>query len=334
MILLAADVGGTNTRLLLAEYSGKDRMTLYEKNYPSHQYNNFYDVVTLFLEESNVKDSLDVACIAVAGPVINAEASITNLPWIISEEILKKHLHIESVKLINDFSAISYGISELNKDDIEVLQQGDLVSRPTPSAVIIGAGTGLGVSHRVWINDHYHVFPSEAGHTTFAPQDVLQSQLLMYLFKKYNYVSLESILSGRGFLVLYHFLKDELLIPESTKVKQQLSNEDPAQVITQAALNNTDLLCEKTVELYIKIYGAAVGNAALYYYPVDEVYIAGGIAPKLKTLLKSKSFISALTNKGLMSENMKKLTLKLITQDKVGLLGALEYSRAYAECRQ
>lgn len=328
MIFLAADVGGTNTRLILADYSGAHRTTLYEKKYPSEQYYDFYEIVALFLKESNITAPLDAACIAVAGPVKNAEASVTNLPWNITEKALKKILQTQKVKLINDFAAVSYGVSELKGDEVEIIQQGKPAFESNPSAVIIGAGTGLGVSHRVWIHDRYHVLTSEAGHTAFAPQDKLQTRLLNYMQKESAYVSLENVLSGRGFQHIYHFLQHELSLDESAEIKHLFEQQDPAQVITQAAMLKKDELCEKTVELFISIYGAAAGNAALYYYPVDEVYIAGGIAPKINLSLNSETFVSALTTKGLMSENMQILSVKLINQDAVGLSGALIYARS------
>ena len=331
MILFAADVGGTNTRLCLAEYEGNDKTILYEKDYASGQFNDFYEIVNLFLTDSNFISTIDAACIAAAGPVKHSEASITNLPWVISETSLKNIFKTEYVKLINDFSAVAYGVSELNNDEVDVIQQGKLSGKEFPSAVIVGAGTGLGVSHRVYIDNHYQVLTSEAGHTAFSPQNKLQTQLLHYLQEEKSYVSLEDILSGRGFLVIYNFFKNELSLKESGVVKNLLLQQDPAKVITQAALDETDELCVRTVDLFVSIYGAAVGNAALYYYPVDEVYIAGGIAPKIKCYIQSEAFVSSLTEKGLMSDNMKSLSVKLIKQDKVGLLGALAYARDLLE---
>lgn len=325
MILLAGDVGGTNTRLLLAEYSGDVLHVRFEKDYASLEYAGFYDVLEKFMQESHCSSSIDAACFAVAGPVKDNEARVTNLPWVIKAKKLCDILDTTAVTLINDFVAVSHGISMLEAKDFVDIQCGskstDVNSHPT--SVIIGAGTGLGVSCRLWANDHYQIVSSETGHTNFSPDTLLQTELLLWLQQKHSYVSLEYILSGRGFATIYTFLRDVKNIPESSAIREAINSGDPAKVITDAALTHEDELCDKTLELFIQIYGAAAGNSALHYYPVDEVFIAGGIAPKIKQQINSTLFVDAFNQKGLMTSNMKKINIKLITQDRVGLYGAL-----------
>ena len=111
-------------------------------------------------------------------------------------------------------------------------------------------------------------------------------------------------------------------------VAEAMKQSDPASVISHYALMNSDDLCQKTLDCFIDIYGSAASNIALHYYPIGEVYIAGGIAPKIKTRLMEPRFIQAFNNKELMSSNMKKITIKLICQDKAGLYGALSYARS------
>ncbi|MCW8831642.1 MAG: glucokinase, partial [Gammaproteobacteria bacterium] len=271
----------------------------------------------------------EAACFAVAAPVESGVARVTNLPWIISEKELVNYLHAPKVKLINDFVAASYGISELQDADMLVLQQGLVADEMSahPDAAIIGAGTGFGVSHRVWLNDHYQVFSSEAGHAGFAPENAEQSELLTWMQKKQPHVSLEMVLSGKGLITIYDFLHDAIGVPESWHVKQAMQKTDPAQAITEYGLLGSDALCQKTLEVFIDIYGAASSNVALYYYPVTELYIAGGIAPKIKDKMLGQRFIDAFVNKGIMSSNMEKITIKLIMQEKAGLYGALSRAR-------
>lgn len=119
-----------------------------------------------------------------AGPVKSGVAAVTNLPWVINGDELSVHLKIPKVKLINGFIAVAYGIDELNDLDTFTLQQGEAYKKTDkPNAVVIGAGAGLGVAHRVWINDHYKAFSTEAGHTGFAPENEQQCQLLSWLQK-------------------------------------------------------------------------------------------------------------------------------------------------------
>lgn len=328
MKILAGDIGGTNTRLIISEYNDNNETVIAENNYPSNHYTSLEQVIACFLTDFNITQKIDIACFAVAGPVVSGKSKVTNLPWSISEEQLEKVLNIPRVKLINDFMAVALGISKLEDKDILLIQQGsDLGVKTQPDSAIIGAGTGLGVAHRVWIDDQYHIFSSETGHTGFAPENERQTQLLAWLQKKKKHVSLETVLSGGGLYKIYQFLRDENQYSESFVVKNEMLNNDPAQIITEYALANDDELCSKTLDIFVSIYGSIAGDIALHYYPVDELLIAGGIAPRLKDKIATQQFLNAFRNKGLMSENMQKVTIKLILNDKVGLYGALSCSK-------
>ena len=321
MNYLVGDIGGTNTRFLFSNENGINDDNCILKSYPSQEFSNFNKLLSEFLSEFNLHHNIDAACFAIAGPVEKGAVSVTNLPWVIQEEQLKHNLCTAKVKLINDFYAVANGISELKETDVIIVQQG--LNMNNSDAAIIGAGTGLGVAHRVLIDSHFHTYTSEAGHTGFAPENTLQSELLIWMQQKHNHVSLEMLLSGKGLATLYDFFHSVKGIKESVDVRSAMKGHDAAQIITEFALKNTDELCQKALSCFIDIYGAAAGNVALHYYPVGEIYIAGGIAAKMKDKIVSPAFIQAFVNKGLLSENIKNITIKLITQEKVGLLGAL-----------
>jgi len=331
--ILAGDIGGTNTRLILSDFSGNEQRVVAEKKYQSANYSGLVQVIDEFISEYAPTIDIDAACFAVAGPVESGVSSITNLPWIISEEELIKVLKTPRVKLINDFVAAANGVSALHDEEIEIIQHGenDVSECLNKDAVIIGAGTGLGVAHIAWQKDHYQVYSSEAGHVGFAPENAEQIELLYWLQKKYQHVSLEMLLSGNGLHTIYQYLREVKALPESVLIREEMKKTDPAQVITEYAILEKDSLCKKTLDIFVDIYGAAASNAALFYYPVGTLYIAGGIAPKIKKLIMNERFIQAFLNKGVMSLNMKKITVKLIVQDNVGLYGALINARALRE---
>lgn len=332
MQILAGDIGGTNTRLICAVVSDAGRDIVAEKNYLSADYSGLIQVIDAFFTEHNITDAVDTACFAVAGPVESGVAAVTNLPWVISEETLSKKLQTSKVMLINDFVAVAYGVSELPDTDMLVLQQGQVFNNKPDcylDAAIIGAGTGFGASHRVWIDNHYQIFPSEAGHAGFAPENMEQSELLFWLQKKYPHVSLEMVLSGKGLFRIYQFLHEVAGFSEAKPIKEAMKNIDPAQVVAEHALLEDDGLCQKALDIFIDIYGAAASNVALHYYPVNELYIAGGIAPKIKDKIFGHRFTDAFLNKGPMAANMKKIMVKLVTQDKVGLYGALARAQSF-----
>ena len=330
MQLLAGDIGGTNTRLIFAEIAGQGHRIIAEKSYPSADFAGLIAVIDIFLAEHNLDAATDAACFAIAGPVEFGTAKVTNLPWVIKQQELSQHLKTAQVKLINDLAAAAYGIAELEETDLLLLQRGSEQEQGSvnPDAVIVAAGTGLGAAHRVWLNDHYQVLSSESGHAGFAPDNAEQTELLTWLQKTHAHVSLEMLLSGRGLVTIYHFLRDVKGLSESSIVRDAMQQIDPAQAISEHGLASDDVLCQKTLEIFVDIYGAAAGDIVLQHYPVKELYIAGGIAPKIKDKMLEPRFIDAFVNKNLMASNMKKVTVKLVMQEKAGLLGALSVARS------
>jgi len=98
--LLAGDVGGTNTRLTCGRMVDNTWQPIAEKTYPSIEFNSLTRVVELFLAEHEINTMIDAACFAVAGPVENGVALVTNLPWVVTEQELEESLAIGQVILL------------------------------------------------------------------------------------------------------------------------------------------------------------------------------------------------------------------------------------------
>jgi len=337
MRILAGDIGGTNTRLVYLDDNIAAPIR-YEKTFVSADFGGVIEVVEAFLSGYEAQWSLDVACLAVAGPVISGVATLTNLPWKITEKALAKALQTERVYLINDLVAASFAIPSLDESALVSIKAagGEPNARITTGAVMIGVGTGLGAAHLVYLDDHYQVFSSEAGHAAFAPGNEMQCRLLNWMQRQHAHVSVELLLSGRGIYTLYQFFRDEVGLPESASIAEALKVADPAQLISAHALAADDPLCEQTLSCFIDIYAAVIGDIALHYYPLDAVYLAGGIPAKILPLLTSRKNLIAeqFCNKGLMHENLKQLPIKLIVDDSVGLNGAIANARRHLSASQ
>jgi glucokinase len=98
---------------------------------------------------------------------------LTNVDWDIDGNALSQSLGIPAV-VINDFTGISYGIPLLdvrNPERILTLPQPDGSVPPQRGSrkAVVGAGTGLGVGHVSFEHGRYVAFPSEGGHSDFAP---------------------------------------------------------------------------------------------------------------------------------------------------------------------
>ena len=342
-LLLAGDIGGTKTILQLVEAKREESKgtvefkSLYENRYSSHDFPDLVPIVQKFLAEANEKLGQqfqpEKACFAIAGPVVNNTVKLTNLPWMLDAKLLENELGVSQVSLLNDFEAVGYGILGLTDNDLETLQTGE-PQGDTPIAVI-GAGTGLGECFLIRGAGAVRVYATEGGHTDFAPRSELEFDLLKYLLAKHNIdrVSVERVVSGMGIVSIYQFLRDRKSAAESPEIAEVLrkweteigSSEitvDPGAVIGKAALEKSDRLCEKTLELFVEAYGAEAGNLALKLLPYGGLYIAGGIAAKILPLMKSGTFMEAFHHKGRMRPLLEKVPVHIVLNPQVGLIGA------------
>lgn len=316
-MILAGDIGGTNTRLALFEASD-GHMTLVDQNdYASREYDDLLPLVKTFLASYLEQGkAIDAACFAVAGPVTGDTAKVTNLPWVLNEDQLAAALQIPVCKLINDFQGTACGIDQLPETDLVTLQEGKPEIHGT--RVILGPGTGLGVGMAIWQAGEYNSLASEGGHVDFAPCNGEQQALLTYWQAQLGRVSYESLLSGKGLARIYTFLHDQ---EKDTPEAELLEEADPAAAITAAAMAG-DKLADRSLHLFADILAAQAGNLALTCLARGGVYLAGGIAPKIIRYLQSGQFNLMFCQKSPMDKLLTTIPVKVIMNTRVGLLGA------------
>lgn len=301
-MILAGDIGGTNTRLRVVDERGK---TLVDERYESEAWPTFDDLLRDFLGRTGA--SVDAACFAVAGPVWEGRAEITNLHWSIDAGALP----VPRASLINDFQAAALGVTQLDDEDLISLHRGTR-DRTQPMAVL-GAGTGLGEALIV----NGEAVTTEGGHGDFAPQDEEQTRLFLYLHERYGHVSWERVVSGMGLVNIFTFLGGEEL--------------DPAQIAALA--EEGDPRARHTFEIFVDTYGAEAGNMALRVLARGGVFLAGGIAAKNIPWFTDGRFVEAFLRKGRFRGLMETIPCDLIVREDVGLLGALAAARRTLESR-
>ncbi len=331
-LLLAGDIGGTKTILRLVEVSDSQELhTLDEERYHSGDFLDLVPMVQQFLAKAKTPTP-EKACFAIAGPVVNNTAKLTNLVWFLDTQRLEQELGIPNISLINDFAAVGYGVLGLTEEDKCTLQ----VGKPNPNTpiAIIGAGTGLGQGFLIKQGGQYQIFPSEGGHSDFAPRTELEFQLLKYLLDKHDIqrVSVERVVSGQGIVAIYQFLRDRKMATESPEIAQivrsweqqagQEKSVDPGAAIGTAALHKSDRLSEQTMQIFLEAYGAEAGNLAIKLLPYGGLYIAGGIAPKILSLIQNGSFLLNFSQKGRMRSILEDIPVHVVLNQDVGLIGA------------
>jgi glucokinase len=309
MRIIAGDIGGTKTLLRCLE----DGEIVLEQRFESASFKTFDLLLTEFFRRC--LRPIDAACFAVAGPVLEGHAEVTNLQWSMDAATLAKAFDIREIALINDFYAVALGVPILGAADVVPLHPGK--RRHGEPIAILGAGTGLGEAVVIWSGDQWNVIASEGGHADFGPQDELQTELLLTLLERYEHVSWERVCSGMGLENIYTFLTDK--------------QADPASIAALA--QSGDAMGLKTFEMFVDIYGAEAGNMALRVLARGGVYLAGGIAAKNINFFTDGRFLDAFLRKGRFKDMLREMPIDLITDETVGLRGAAEMARRIASLK-
>ncbi len=318
-MILAGDIGGTNTRLAFFEGTPDRLRPIQIEIFPSPQFAGPAEIVRKFLDMH--KQAVEAACFGLPGAVVNGRVETTNLPWVVDSHHMSAELGLEHVQLINDLYANAQGIALLADSDFVVLNAG--VPHPAGNRALISAGTGLGEAGLYAdAQGVYHPFPSEGGHVDFAPRNDLEMELLRYLSGRFEHVSYERVLSGPGLHNIYDFLRDTGRGEEPPWLAAQIGQGDPSAAISKSALEGTSEICVQALDIFVSLYGAEAGNLALKMLATGGVYVGGGIAPKIIRKLSSTVFMKSFTAKGRFGGVLKDIPVRVITNDKTALLGA------------
>jgi len=345
---LSADIGGTNTRLRLydVDTSGNFKSIefdkcemlpgnlIYDKKFANEDFESLLDVIRVFLLKANASRPPTTACLAVAGPVSNNCATLTNLAtWEISGDKIASALGLKRIRIINDFVAMGYGLLTL-KEDEECIELQRAPKQPSAPIACVGAGTGLGQCFLTPAGDNgrYECFPSEGGHAEFAPRNDLEIKMLQYLsekFKAKHRISVERLVSGSGLPNIYEFLALEF--PNETNEEVHTAVEsatiaDKARIIATSV--DTCKLCAHTMQIFTATYGAEAGVAGLKWLPFGGLYLTGGLTPKNIDYITGHRpgseglFLDAFLDKGRVSPMLKNVPVYAVMVENLGERGA------------
>jgi glucokinase len=324
MMLLAGDIGATNTRLALVSPDQGPRRFVLEREYASHEYAGLAEVVKRFLADPLVDAGArpSSACFCVAGPVIDGRSHLTNLPWDLSEDGLKASLDMRQVTLMNDLRSIAHAVPHLAPEETTVVNAGQAVARG-PIAVL-APGTGLGESFLVWAGDAYQACASEGGHTDFAPTNSVQAGLQAYLTDRFRHAGYERVCSGSGLPNVYDFLRSRDPACEPPAFAEALrAVVDRTPLIIGAALGDeaANPLAAATLRVVIDVWGSEAGNLMLKVMATGGVYLAGGLPPRVLPLLQDGAFMQAFAAKGRFNNLMRTVPVHVVMVN-AALLGA------------
>ncbi len=319
--VLAGDVGGTNARLALFEVVPAELPRLgAHATYPSQGFAGLEEVVARFLAEQG-SPAVAAATFGVAGAVDANRVRLTNLGWSVDGDALAARFGFPA-ELINDLVATALGMTALRAADFIELNPG--AAHEPASAVLLGAGTGLGVALLAWTGERVVALPSEGGHAELACRDEEGWALHGFLAARLGgRVSVERVVSGTGLHHLYDFLVERgELTPAAAVAARLAAGEDPGQVIAEAGLGGTCALCAHALDLFAAAYGSFAGDMALVAGARGGVYLGGGVSVRLAEKLADGTFLRAFTNKGRFTSYVEGVPVRVVMRPDTGLWGA------------
>ncbi len=305
--ILAADIGGTNSRFASFHVDEKGELLLVESKWLNTADSpSFGDLL------DNLKaggfclkpEEADIAVFAIAGPV---EKSVKCSPPFISWEIDisngERDFGLRRALLINDFVAQAYACRSSVGEIAEIIKSGDL-SKDTTAAVI-GAGTALGKAVIIPDgNGGYLAVPSEGGHASFPFETRQECEFQQFLLTKLGdrFITWNKVVSGRGLSYIHEFLTGE-------------------DVETQDVVGKI-LPDSETLTWASRFYGRACRNFALETLAVGGVYIAGGVAARTPELVTHRVFTEEFTSSDTMADLLHRIPVLLIKEQNAGLWGS------------
>jgi glucokinase len=318
-LALVADVGGTHCRFALAGHdeSGLVELT-HAHTYASASAPGIEPLLLDYLSQCGARP--DVVSLAIAGPVVDGVCRATNLPWSVEAQAIARALAptgaSSEVVLLNDFEAVGWGVREVPRSLRLELQAGE--RDPMGPIAVLGAGTGLGEALAVPLpGGGLRVLASEGGHADLAPRDAFEDGLLAALRVQFpDHVSYERVLSGPGLTALF----DHVTAGTGADIRGiVLGADDPAREIVSR--HESCPHCARTVEAFVDLLGAEAGNLALKSLPSGGLFLAGGLAPRVRTVLERRLLASFLA-KGRMQAVLSRIPVALVLDGQVGLRGA------------
>jgi len=317
LAILAADIGGTHARFLLARGTAGRLDVIDEATLQVAEHVTVEAAASAFLSRTHAH-AIDRACLAVAGPIERRTARLTNAPWRIDADAIAAHLRIPHVELCNDFEAAAFGLDSVPETARVVLQPPAThiaSEQGSERRLLIGAGTGLGVAYLIGAASDRRIVAGEGGHVAFAPADDEQQALLAWLRPSLGRVSAEHALSGAGLVRLFAFAwRHRGALPDDVQ------REGAAAVARRHAQGEAEAV--HAVRLFTSIFGAVAGDHALSVLALGGVYIGGGLAPRFVDAFADGSFLEAFRAKGPHARLMELMPVYLLCDDRLGLRGA------------
>lgn len=313
MTAIVADIGGTNTRVALAD-GARVRPDSIAK-FPNADHASLEPILRQYLADAGLK-AVDGVCVAAAGPVRDGVAEMTNLAWVIDHAQLTRATGATRVAILNDLQAQGQALGQIAPEFLRPVIQAPAL--PGASMLVVGLGTGINaapVHNTPWGRV---VPPSECGHMSMPIRTARDLALAQFIETwgehAHGFAGAEDALAGRGLEHVHAFMTQEAgaLAPKSS-----------AEIMADLAAG--DPLARETARLYCHVLGAWLGNLALIHLPYGGIYLIGGMSRAMTPYFAEMGLAAAMQDKGRFGDFMANFAVTVVEDDFAALTGCATY---------
>lgn len=268
---LLADIGGTNTRVALAQ--GTEVLIDSIRRFPNGDYQaNGKDIAHVlhdYLDQTGAQ--VTGVCVAAAGPVQDGVATMTNLDWVIDAAKLTGATGATRVAILNDLQAQGQALGHIPTANLRTVMVGPV--KPNASMLVVGLGTGVNAAPVHPGPGGRIVPPSECGHVNMPVRSEEDFQLARFIEQRLKaegdvpHAGVEEVLAGRGLANLHAFAAYAAGHPTTMTSAEVLQ-----------ALGDGDATAAHAARLYVHILAQTLADLALIHLPYGGIYLIGGMS--------------------------------------------------------
>lgn len=332
---LVADIGGTNARF--ARY-GRAGLLDVPVSLRVAEFGSLEEAIGHYLS-TQPGPRPRRAALAVATAVTGDRVKLTNAAWEFSAAAAARTLGFDRLKVLNDFTALAWGLPLLQPADW--VQVGPGEPQPDAALALIGPGTGLGVSGLVPTaggpgsstsgpgspTGGLVPIEGEGGHASLSPADAREMAIVEQVRREFPHVSIERLVSGTGLPLLLRAVAAVDRLPMPGAWLRDGSDAGTSEVptpaqIRDAAVIDHDPLCVATLNTFCAMLGGAAGNLALTLGARGGLYVAGGIVPRIMPFFERSPFRERFEAKGRFGRYLSCIPTRVIVAPNLALAGA------------
>lgn len=327
MAQLIADVGGTRARFALSDGPGRlgEWIELSSREMPPAE------LVRQALRAIAADGSVTEARFAVAGPVVDGTAQLTNLPWRYDAAEIAAETALDRVLLVNDFAAVAQALPLLRPQDRRLVAGPDK-GRVAATLAVLGPGTGLGLAATVPVGEGgWTVVSGEGGHVTLPARDAAEWSILQALGERLGHVSAERLCSGPGLEALYAVLEEPARESDRAPLAEAPDAEESDPELREAATLAAAEIGEAArrgepraaacLAHFADFLGTVASDAVLTLGATGGLFLAGGVLPRLGSAFDWQRFHRRFLDKGRFRDYLAAVPVQLLTHPQPGLLG-------------